>query len=70
MWRSIRLGEEENTVMDADKSYPIGKDQYVAPVAPPIMAPHQAGFQQQQQQQQDHQGKQGCVSLDEAHLII
>jgi tRNA (cytidine32/guanosine34-2'-O)-methyltransferase len=35
-------------VMDADKSYPIEEDEYVAPVAPPILPPHQAQEQQQQ----------------------
>lgn len=29
-------------VMDADMSYPISEDQYVAPVAPPILPPHEA----------------------------
>jgi tRNA (cytidine32/guanosine34-2'-O)-methyltransferase len=35
-------------VMDADKSYPIEEDEYVAPVAPPILPPHQAQEQQRQ----------------------
>jgi hypothetical protein len=34
-------GESEQTMMDADKSYPIEQD-YVAPIAPPILPPHQA----------------------------
>jgi hypothetical protein len=34
--------------MDADKSYPIEEDEYVAPVAPPILPPHQAKEQQEQ----------------------
>lgn len=33
--------ESEQTVMDADKSYPI-EQEYVAPIAPPILPPHQA----------------------------
>lgn len=33
--------ESEQTMMDADKSYPITKE-YVAPIAPPILPPHQA----------------------------
>lgn len=33
--------ESEQTIMDADKSYPIEQD-YVAPIAPPILPPHQA----------------------------
>jgi hypothetical protein len=33
--------ESEQTMMDADKSYPIEQD-YVAPIAPPILPPHQA----------------------------
>lgn len=35
-------GETEYTVMDADMSYPIEEEQYVAPLAPPICPPHQA----------------------------
>jgi tRNA (cytidine32/guanosine34-2'-O)-methyltransferase len=34
--------ETEFMVMDADRSYPISEDQYIAPVAPPILPPHQA----------------------------
>ena len=34
--------ETEFTVMDADMSYPMSEDQYVAPVAPPILPPHHA----------------------------
>eukprot|EP00934_Nitzschia_sp_Nitz4_P007292 Nitzschia sp. Nitz4//scaffold35_size145790//64823//65668//NITZ4_003025-RA/size145790-processed-gene-0.193-mRNA-1//1//CDS//3329549109//7282//frame0 len=40
-------GEKEHSVMDADKSYPIDEDQYVAPVAPPLSAPHRAGEKHQ-----------------------
>lgn len=42
-------GEDQHTMMDADKSYPMEEDQYVAPVAPPILPPHQAQEHQQQQ---------------------
>jgi tRNA (cytidine32/guanosine34-2'-O)-methyltransferase len=42
-------GEKEYTVMDADMSYPIDKEQYVAPVAPPILPPHQAQEAQKKQ---------------------
>jgi hypothetical protein len=34
-------GESEQEMMDADKSYPITQE-YVAPIAPPILPPHQA----------------------------
>ena len=44
-------GEEEQILMDADKSYPIQQG-YVAPVAPPILPPHQA-----QQQQKEKLGR-------------
>jgi tRNA (cytidine32/guanosine34-2'-O)-methyltransferase len=40
-------GEEEGTVMDADKSYPVDNNNYVAPIAPPILPPHQAKEHQQ-----------------------
>lgn len=33
--------ESEQVMMDADKSYPIEQD-YVAPIAPPILPPHKA----------------------------
>ena len=33
--------ESEQSMMDADKSYPI-EQEYVAPIAPPILPPHQA----------------------------
>ena len=33
--------ESEQVMMDADKSYPIQQD-FVAPIAPPILPPHQA----------------------------
>ena len=46
-------GEEPGTIMDADKSYPTDYDKYVAPIAPPILPPHQAKEQQQQQQPKD-----------------
>jgi tRNA (cytidine32/guanosine34-2'-O)-methyltransferase len=39
-------GENEQSLMDADKSYPIEEEDYVAPVMPPILPPHQAQQQQ------------------------
>mmetsp|Transcript_23788 Transcript_23788/g.38768 ORF Transcript_23788/g.38768 Transcript_23788/m.38768 type:complete len:293 (-) Transcript_23788:552-1430(-) len=42
-------GEEDGTIMDADKSYPTDYNNYVAPIAPPILPPHQAKHQQQHQ---------------------
>mmetsp|Transcript_7882 Transcript_7882/g.19603 ORF Transcript_7882/g.19603 Transcript_7882/m.19603 type:complete len:322 (+) Transcript_7882:108-1073(+) len=33
-------GEEAGTIMDADKSYPMEEEDYVAPIHPPIAPPH------------------------------
>ncbi|KAL3923432.1 MAG: hypothetical protein SGILL_001665 [Bacillariaceae sp.] len=41
-------GEETGTIMDADKSYPMDEKDYISPVAPPILQPHNA---------QEHQRK-------------
>ena len=40
------INEEE--IMDADKSYDISQDEYIAPLAPPIEPPHQTQKHQQQ----------------------
>jgi len=48
-------GEEAGTIMDADKSYPIQEEDYVAPIHPPIAPPHtksQKVIQEKKQQQQ------------------
>ena len=57
-------GEEAGTVMDADKSYPMEKSDYRAPIHPPIAPPHSKSLeaakgrkQQQQTQQQRHKNK-------------
>lgn len=42
-------GEVEYAVMDADMSYPMEEDQYVAPLAPPILPPHRAQTVQKSQ---------------------
>lgn len=43
-------GEQEHTIMDADKSYPMEEEKYVAPVAPPILPPHQAQQEQEKKE--------------------
>mmetsp|Transcript_20691 Transcript_20691/g.49112 ORF Transcript_20691/g.49112 Transcript_20691/m.49112 type:complete len:336 (+) Transcript_20691:69-1076(+) len=45
-------GEPEGSIMDADKSYPMAEEDYIAPIAPPIFQPHHARQQQQEQEQQ------------------
>ena len=48
-------GEEPGTIMDADKSYPMDEEDYVAPIHPPIAPPHtksQNAIKEKRQQQQ------------------
>jgi tRNA (cytidine32/guanosine34-2'-O)-methyltransferase len=48
-------GEEAGTIMDADKSYPMEEEDYVAPIHPPIAPPHtksQNAMKEKKQQQQ------------------
>jgi hypothetical protein len=51
--------ESEQTIMDADKSYPIEQD-YVAPIAPPILPPHQA----------KEMGENACKSTNWSCLVV
>lgn len=41
-------GEPEGSIMDADKSYPMAEEDYIAPIAPPIYQPHLARQQQKE----------------------
>ena len=51
-------GEPEGSIMDADKSYPMAEEDYIAPIAPPIFQPHHARQQQQEQEQENQQQQQ------------
>ena len=41
--------ETEQSMMDADKSYPI-EQEYVAPIAPPILPPHQQAQEEERKE--------------------
>lgn len=48
-------GEQPGTIMDADKSYPMEEEDYVAPIHPPIAPPHaksQNAIKEKKQQRQ------------------
>jgi tRNA (cytidine32/guanosine34-2'-O)-methyltransferase len=44
-------GEQPDTIMDADKSYPMNEKDFLPPVAPPIFQPHHAKKHQQTKQE-------------------
>ncbi len=51
-------GEEAGTIMDADKSYPMEEEDYVAPIHPPMAPPHtnsQNAMKEKKQQEQQKQ---------------
>ena len=57
--------ESEQVMMDADKSYPIRQD-FVSPIAPPILPPHQA---QQVEKANVSFVAFACISTRQPHCI-
>jgi len=52
-------GEEAGTIMDADKSYPMKEEDYVAPIHPPMAPPHtKSQDAMKRKKQQQHQQRQ------------
>lgn len=50
-------GEEPGTIMDADKSYPMEEDDYVAPIHPPMAPPHTKSQQAMEEKKQQQRNK-------------
>jgi tRNA (cytidine32/guanosine34-2'-O)-methyltransferase len=50
-------GEAAGTIMDADKSYPMEEEDYVAPIHPPMAPPHTTSENVRKEKQQGQQQK-------------